>query len=179
MQNIINKKGLSEIVSYVLLVIIAIGLASLVFVYLQVYVPKDKATCPDDTAISIDKYSCSFNSLTNPQSNLSITLTNKGLFTLNAAYIRLGEQNRTVLDLINNPTAGASGFYLSDDLLAPGTTQPLTGLPPGKSATRIYHPSQINKANGTYQIEVQPAVGTANKLTICEKATIVQTITCT
>lgn len=174
-----NKKAISEIVSYVLLVIIAIGLASLVFVYLQVYVPKDKITCPDDTAISIDKYSCSYNSLTNPTSNLSITLTNKGLFTLNAAYIRLGEENRKVLDLINDPkTKGASGFYLSEDLISNTTTQPLSGLPPGKSATRIYHPAQITEP-GTYQIEVQPAVGTANKLTICERATIVQTITCT
>lgn len=182
--NRINKRGLSEMVSYVLLVIIAIGIGSIVFVYLQVYVPKDKSICPDDTSIIIERYSCQ-NSSTGVPSNLSLTLKNNGLFTLNAVYIRVGPENREVKDLINDPRApgaNASSFYLSEGLQAPTTpgtvTQAFTGLRPGSSTTRIYHPGIISQA-GNYGIEIQPAVGTSNKLTICEKATIVQTITCT
>jgi hypothetical protein len=179
-----NKKGVSEMVSYVLLVIIAIGLGALVFTYLQVYVPKDKTICPEDTAISIESYSCNYTSSANPKSNLSLTLSNKGLFTINAAYIRIGAEGRTVRELINDPRVTgnpSSGFYLSRGLQAPSTpgtvTSAFTGLLPGESTTRIYHPIQINRA-GNYEIEIQPAVGTYNKLTICEKSTIVQKITC-
>lgn len=179
-----NKKGVSEMVSYVLLVVIAIGLGALVFAYLQVYVPKDKTTCPDDTSIAIESYSCNYDSSTTPNQNLSLTISNKGLFTINAAYIRIGAEGRTVRELINDPRVignNASGFYLSSGLIAPPTpgtvNQALTGLKPGESTTRIYHPSQISSKR-TYEIEIQPAVGTYNKLTICEKATIVQKITC-
>lgn len=176
-----NKKGVSEMVSYVLLVIIAIGLGALVFTYLQVYVPKDKSTCPDDTAIAIEKYSCKYSPSVTPPSNLSLTISNKGLFTINAAYIRIGNEGKTVRQLINDPKVPgnpSSGFYLSSGLIAPGLNQPLTGLKPGESTTRIYHPSQIDGSR-KYEIEIQPASGSYNKLTICEKATIVQKIICT
>ncbi len=179
-----NKKGVSEMVSYVLLVVIAIGLGALVFAYLQVYVPKDKTTCPDDTSIAIESYSCTYNPSTTPKQNLSLILSNKGLFTINAAYIRIGKDDRMVRELINDPRVTnnpPSGFYLSSGLQAPsapGTVNSaFTGLKPGESTTRIYHPSQIDSKR-IYEIEIQPAVGTYNKLTICEKATIVQKITC-
>ena len=89
-----NKRGVSVIVGYVLLVIIAVGLAGLVFTYLKVFIPKDKVECKTDVHLIMADYECQTNKLT-------ITLQNKGLFTIDGAYIRVGPPDRKVKALVN------------------------------------------------------------------------------
>lgn len=162
--NILNKKAVSEMVSYVLLVVIAVGISVIVYNYLSVYTPKDTPQCEEDVKLIIQDKFCN----SGTPGLLNVTLLNKGVFKVDAAYIRFGIEGRKVKNLINE-----------DDLYF---TQIITGqeagLNPGKSAQKLF---MIDiPSPGKYEIEVQPAVFTdSNELALCEKAVITQPIDCT
>ncbi|MEK6888768.1 MAG: hypothetical protein AABW80_01530 [Nanoarchaeota archaeon] len=169
-----DKKGISEMISYVLLVIIAIGLSVLVFGYLTLYVPKDKPACIDGISLAIKDSSCIYESA---RSSLTLDFVNNGKFSVHAVYVRFGEENRSVRelindpnDLINNPSKGSFFFDLTD---------PKQGLKPGESTQRDYViSSNIVKNEGKYLVEIQPAVFDEGDLVICENAVIIQKVTC-
>ncbi|MBI3333989.1 hypothetical protein HYZ97_00695 [Candidatus Pacearchaeota archaeon] len=173
-----DKRGVTEMLSYVLLVIIAVGLSALVFNYLSVYVPKNKLQCSDDIALALQSYTCTY--AQNGQTSLSIVLVNKGLFTVDAAYIRISKEGRRVGTLLNNPEEeegqGHCSFFLSDDCTNPNAQ----GLPPAKQFSRSYFvPADIIDSPGEYKIEIQPAAYTNDELALCSNAVIIQPITCT
>lgn len=148
-----NKKGISEVVSYVLLIVIAVGLSVLVYSFLKSYVPKEKPLCPEDSSLIVQDYECS-----SSLKILTINFANKGLFNVSAAYVRLGEANSKVKTLLRE------NVYLA------------YSLSPGKNLTERYPlPAGIS---GTKEIEIEPAVFNKGKLALCEKATITQTIIC-
>lgn len=89
-----NNKGLSEIVSYVLLIVIVLAIAGLVFSWTKSIIPKDKEECPE-VSIIISDYNCSNNSLT-------LELTNKGLFDVDGWYARVYDKSGRVLPLKDN-----------------------------------------------------------------------------
>src|SRR3989344_3167864 len=97
-----NRKGVSEMISYVLLISIAIGMSLLVFGFLKLYVPKDKIECPEGTSLAIEEVSCLGN-----QTVLSIS--NRGKFSIDAFYLRLGSPETTVKTWINNPDSPPPG----------------------------------------------------------------------
>ena len=159
-----SKKGVSEMVSYVLLVVIAVGLSVLVYNYLSVYTPKDLPQCEEDVRIILQSYSC----YSGTPGTLNLTLLNKGVFKIDVAYIRFGAESRKVKTLINE-----NDLYFSDIL-----TGGKTGLNPGKTATKGFV-FDITSA-GRYAVEIQPAVFTdTNELALCESAVITQPIDCT
>jgi hypothetical protein len=174
---------MSEMVSYVLLIIMAIGLSVIVFAFLSVYVPKEKPECKEDVHVAITKTLCN---MSNTNQTLTLELTNKGLFTFDAAYIRMAPAGREVTFLINDPEKNLGGSVRGFQLYAPGATKP--GLPPGAQYTRIYSLANIEGLTdsegvtlvpGTYTLEVQPAMGKGKNFALCEKAIIHETIRCT
>lgn len=167
-----NHRGLSEIVSYVLLVVIAVGISVAVYAFISVYIPKDKPTCPTDVFLGTTKVEC--NSSTSG-TQFTVGLVNKGLFTVDAAYLRVAEQGREVTFLINEPkeAGSAQGFYLYE----PGKPKP--GLAPGKEVLYSYNiPASIIPGPGKYTLEVQPAIGRGANLALCEAGVSRQTFTC-
>lgn len=152
-----NKKGISEIVSYTLLIIIAIGLSIIVFLFLKVYVFKGQSPqCPLDVSIFIDEATCSSSS-----QQLVITLTNKGFFSINGIYARFRKEGRTVQNLINKE------YYGFSNKLEPGNTE--RQIP--------FTLSNVN-ADEKYMLEIQPVViNEKNEQAVCE-STITKTITC-
>jgi hypothetical protein len=78
-----NKKGLSVIIGYVLLLAISIFMSVLVYNWIKTYVPKDIASCPDGTSISIRSldYNCELQII-------NLTLKNNGRFSLDGYLIR-------------------------------------------------------------------------------------------
>ena len=79
------KKTQSEIISYVLLIVIALGLASGVYFYLTKIIPsqKEAETCSDDVSVIISNYSCDAGNKI-----ISLGLENRGLFNVNGFFIR-------------------------------------------------------------------------------------------
>jgi len=81
-----NKKGLSEIIGYVLLIVFAVSMSAIVFSWLRAKVPKAEEKCPDDVSIEIISYN-----LNAAAKVLNFDLRNRGLFSVNGISIRLRE----------------------------------------------------------------------------------------
>ena len=159
----INKNGLSELVSYVLLIVIAVGLSIAVYNYLLAYTPKDKPTCSEDVSLVLQDSWCTSGS----PGTVNVTLLNKGLFKVDAAYIRFGNVSRNVKLLLNPNDLYLTAFVGSSN----------TGLNPGDSITKQYTTPQA-ATPGTYGLEIEPAVFNNNQLALCSGAIITQQITC-
>jgi hypothetical protein len=155
------KKGLSLMVSYVLLIVIAVGLSILVFAFLKLYVPPESPHCPDDVSLIVTEKKCDTSA-----GELEITFQNKGLFSVNAVYVRLGEEGRKVKSLVNE------NVYFSDPSLVNQE------LKPGDQTTETYSSLTLITPDKVI-LEIEPAIlqddGT---LALCEKAVITQSIVC-
>ncbi len=142
-------------VAYTLLIIIAVGISVLVYTYLQVLVPKDKATCPDTISATILNVSCSIN-------EINVTVYNKGLFTIDALYLRLGSKDKKVKPLINSESVEIGQ----------------NGLAPGQS-TILKIPLNTGIAIvGENSLELQPAVRSRDRFSLCDNAVITRTLEC-
>lgn len=173
-----NKKAVSELISYVLLIVIAIGASVLVYSALKLYIPKPGPTCQDGISLVIsDFYSCKIETAPN-SANLTLSLSNKGKFTVDAAYIRIGRPDQKTTVWIN--AVNLSQYYLYYNSIK--------GLPPGQET-----PMQTYKINdrtiqgtspitiaGPYILEIDPVIidKTTKKEAICKNAIITQEITC-
>lgn len=157
--NVKNKKGISEVVSYVLLIIIAVSLSVLVYNFLYKYIPKGEVeSCPDGVSLVVSDIKCS-------GSVLDINITNKGLWTVSAAYLRVGPAGKTVRASLSSPEPYK-------------TFSP--ALVPGNKTDNIHFSSAPTNAGADFEIEVQPAVqsGETGKMIACTDAIIVQSFNC-
>lgn len=155
-----NKKGISVMVGYVLLIIIAVALAAGVFTFLRTFIPKEKPECPEEIHLVIQDYVCSSGAL-------NLTFSNKGLFTVDGVYVRAGLQEKKVRTPLNDPDAQGEErdkFYID--------------LVPGNKTTRTYVSNQFITP-GEYIVEVEPGVySEEGPWAICERALVIQTIQC-
>lgn len=90
-----NKKGLSAVVGYVLLISITVSLSALVYTWLTAYVSSDEVEeCSENVNIVISSYECYESRNGNPGriGNLTITLKNKGLFTVDGYVLRFHDK---------------------------------------------------------------------------------------
>ncbi|MEI7719167.1 MAG: archaellin/type IV pilin N-terminal domain-containing protein [archaeon] len=85
----VNKKGVSEIVSYVLLISITFIIAGMVYSWLTFYVTPGKETkCEEGVSITLRSYV--YNCTTKA---FNLTLQNRGLFDIDGYIIRVGNQS--------------------------------------------------------------------------------------
>lgn len=163
-----NKRGISEVVSYVLLIVIAMALAAIVYTFLKVYVPKEKPECKEGINIIVNDISCTNNGAENV---LDLVLENKGLFEINKAYLRIGKDAASYKEDI--PAVNPVNLIDKNGVagLNPGE---LSNLPP------FNLPSAFNTP-GEYMLEIQPAYttikGRKEVLSLCSPITL--PITCT
>ena len=158
-----NKKAISEIVSYVLLIVIAIGISAMVFAFLRVYIPKAQPACPSDVSLIVQSYDCAGN-------NLNLTISNKGLWKVDMAYVRLGTPGQAVKTEISKSVN--YGQYLNYP----------NGLMPADTVIKTYRLGGISNLDIESDMEVQvtPVVlSEENKPVLCESAIITQPIKCT
>ena len=132
-----NKNAVSNIIAYVLLISITIGLSVMVYNWLRYYVSEETVEqCPDTVNVIIEDYSC--NSGTN--GFLNVTLKNKGLFNVDGYILR-----------VHDSLDARFGFYTLSDIGAP--------IAPGeKDSTLYFFNDSYNGKNFTEitLVEVQP-----------------------
>ncbi len=158
-----NKKGLSEIIGYVLLIVIAISLSLLVYTWLKNQVPRETAACPENLALSIQNYDCIENSL-GEIDKIKVSVKNNGLFDINGFLARY---------------SGREGGLAAIDM---------TGIAPIRASGQIFkliNPSEIFEEEFTYpddeiiaEIELTPIKLIEGKMTICENSKVRQKIEC-
>ena len=164
----LHRKGVSEIVGYILLIVITLTLSAFVYAYLKFYVPKEVPECAEDTNIIVQDYICTINN-----SKLEIIVANKGLFKVYGMYVRLGDEGKRIRTQILGSSDNDFYFRESGKL----------GLLPGTSAVKKFNLADLGgvsiQPRKTYILEIQPAVfDSSNKLIACNKAVITKPIMC-
>ncbi|MFH0808596.1 MAG: hypothetical protein V1888_03190 [archaeon] len=95
-----NKKGLSNLVAYVLLITITISLSIVVYGWLKFYVEAgDVESCPEGVNLIVSSYEC----VSGVGGFLNLSLKNKGLFSVDGYILR-----------VHNRTDAEFGFYVLD-----------------------------------------------------------------
>jgi len=148
-----NKKAVSEIVSYVLLISITFAISGIVYSWLVFYVtPGEEIKCDDGVSLTIRnyEYNCS-------TKQLNLTLQNRGLFNFDGYIIR-----------VNNQTGSNIGVY---SLIKTGkqinTTQEYKDVYANSS---ILNDSRVVLGGNISFIEIQPfIVQKKNLIVYCEK----------
>lgn len=92
-----NKKGVSIMIGYVLLVSIAIIMGGIMYTWMSGYVPTEELECPDGVSMVVTSYfyNCS-------NTTLNITIKNNGRFSIAGYYIKATNdsvQNLAAIDL--------------------------------------------------------------------------------
>lgn len=151
-----RKTALSNIVGYVLLISITISLSVLVYGWLKFYVSEDDIEmCPDGVNIIIKDYECIPSPIGGDDGYLTVTLKNKGLFTVDGYVLRVHDRE------------GADfGFYTFDNI---GTI-----IKPGEEYSKTYNFIENVVDDYTLKkvtlVEVQPFMMDGNKIS-CESYT--------
>ena len=174
-----DKKALSEVVSYVFLIVVAISLSVIVYAFLQSTIPKSKLECSDSLGIIIKGVKCGLN-----PNQINITFENKGRFDIDGIYARYsnntggaasnplipissshGEINRITSDRANEGFLYFGGIY--------DTPIPLRA---NKEYTQIF---QFNDGD-LKGFQIQPFLNDekTRELIICEEKSISQEINC-
>ena len=174
-----SKKALSEVVSYVLLILIAITLSAVVFVFLKTQIPNGQTECPDKVSIIIKDYLCFRDG--NSQNITNITFQNKGNFLVDGVFIRFSNSseggNTSFLNPVGivNKITGQQWkdgfFYFGKNIIRP------LPLSPNREYTQGFNYSSMN-GRLIKRIQIQPFISDekSEKVIICEKATITQEI---
>jgi hypothetical protein len=137
-----DKKGLSIIIGYVLLVSIAIILSLVVYQFLKTYIPKDSLECTDGVSIFIKEavYDCENN-------QLDVTIKNTGRFNIAGYFIHAttsADQELATEDLSEKVSEGGKVyrnsivFVLGDNFLTPSSPNEKTTTFDLEDFTTIY-----------------------------------------
>ena len=122
-----NKRGVSEMVGYVLLITLAIVMGIIAYSWMKTYLPKEINICPDGVSLFIEKAE-----LNQTDFQLKLTLKNNGLFDVYGYFIYAkssSNQEIATIDLsaYHNPSFGGvkvekyiKFFSLQTDILSPG-----------------------------------------------------------
>jgi len=172
-KQITNKRAVSEVVGYTILILIAIALSIGVYSYVKIYIPHDRLACQEDISLSINDLNCT---ILGGVVTLNVVLENNGFFNVTDAYVRIGASNRKVKSQINQGDTRikyqtGSGVIFS---LPPGQEILLSYSSLKSSALAALH---LN-SSAEYILEIEPAVWMDNKAVVCNNAVITEKLTC-
>ncbi|NCN51480.1 hypothetical protein GW931_00510 [archaeon] len=169
-----NKKAISAMVGYVMLITFGIIMSVIVYNYLKTYVPKDLADCPDGTSIFVKEYTC-------VDGWLNITLKNNGKFNYAGYYIHGANYSNQTIATINL----VKNFYNSSDGLAQPRVDSYILFTAGnenymKPKTEVYHSFLLD--NNLELIEITPVrfqqEGNSVRFVSCGKSKTREEIIC-
>lgn len=166
-----NKKAISELVSYVLLIVLALGLATGVYSWLNKYVPSANPSdeCPETTALSLNDYNCT---KSGEEKIIQLHLENKGYFNINGFFIKATNKTGNVL-----PTVSLADIPLTMTVGNIGRYQFAVPFGPAEKSQINFTYTQL--VNIT-KIQIQPfVIGNKSKLIIpCKSPITLDIIKC-
>ncbi len=170
-----KKQGVSTMIAYVILILIAISLSFGVFISLKNWVPEEKEECPSEVSLIIKEVECLRSS-----NQIKIEFENKGRFNIDGAYLLIGnsssprdaiyEVNATTRSVPNNP-----GFFY---FIGP------YGLRTGSTQKARFHynyvfVNDVKKSNdgGVEVIEIKPFIKSEDdgKIILCSESNFKKT----
>jgi hypothetical protein len=161
-----DKKAVSLMVGYVLLVTIAIIMGAIVYQWMRSYVPRETIECPDGVSLYIQELNCG-------DGVLNLSISNNGRFDVDGYFIRSAETaDMTVAgrDLSVGIISGGSA--------AGGVVRWSSALGPGMDAPR----ASFSVTGDIAFIEVTPilyeTIENKIRLTNCGNAKVKEYVTC-
>lgn len=151
LRKINDKKGISEVVAYVLLIGISLSLATMVFFWLKGQLPKDvELSCDEGLSLNIRdyEYSCS-----SPE-ELNVTIQNKGRFNAAGFILR-----------VNNESGREIGLYVLEDSIEPMQTGETRELSYSSFTDNI---TGVSILGNLAFLEIQPKQNKDGKTFICD-----------
>lgn len=152
-----NKKAMSLMVEYVLLIVFSVVLALIVYGVLKTYVPKDKLECPEGTSLLIENYNYDCGN-----QRLTLTLRNDGRFNVTGYFVYISDAYHNSTNAAGNNTdvpspfmidLGIEGIKLKMDV---GPSLPST-FEPGRTEIETYDFSDgISSPNRVYSMTIVP-----------------------
>ncbi len=174
-----NKKAVSLMISYVLLISISLAISIGVFSWLKLAANVEPAVdCKDGTSLIIESMECNPDL---PTSNLKLFLKNNGRFNIDGVIVAVGDnpEESTPTYLIPDTFGGTlEGHYYFDEPLKPGQQATIGFLnltynkqTPDTDDTNDYLLENLAK------IEFQPFIVSNNERVICQQAIKRQDVT--
>ena len=147
-----NKKAISELIAYVLLIVIALGLAAGVYTWMRIYIPpeKEKATCPEDISLYINDYACD-----TANKRISLMIENRGMFNIDGITIMASNSSDKLPATMLNTTDKISAI--------PGTYYQKLKLEETTTANFSY--TGLDKIG---RIRIQPFTISGKNLLLCK-----------
>lgn len=144
----INKRGVSVMIGYILLISIAIVMGVIVYQTLKTYVPSDIPDCPDDTSVFIQSYSCD-------NTWLNISIKNNGKFDVGGFFIHVSNELGQEI-----ATQDISQYIHSGGISAGGAiiygSSSNNGLAPGEIIKSSFKLGQAINLGNIYLLEIIP-----------------------
>jgi FlaG/FlaF family flagellin (archaellin) len=107
-----QKRGVSEMIGYILLISFAIVISGVVYIWMRLYVPQEQLQCPDDVSLMLKNYTCN-------NSILTLNIKNNGRFTVDGIFINA--RNDPALKIatkdISNYTKDSTSIYLGSGVI--------------------------------------------------------------
>lgn len=165
-----NKKALSEVIGYVLLIVLGISIAGMVGVWLRMQVPQEDPgkLCPEDTSLIIKDYNC-YTDGTNRY--LNVTILNKGFFSVDGFVLKY-----------TNVASGKIGLFNLGNMLNNLSSIYGTKLPPEATYNFVYNLSENTYSEQNqytecssldcwkvYLLELQPFTVYQSEKNYCQK----------
>lgn len=182
-----TKKGVSLLISYVLLIVIAITMAAILYAWLQTYIPKDKTECPEDVSLIIRDYNCG-ESIDGVEADgyFTISFQNKGFHDIDGGYIRFSNESGKIpvyIPLVPEDSFNLPGVFLFPEFTpGEGTWEKTFNYHVSTSGTLGVEcaPSEGNCASQVRLVNIQPFVYDADTgdIAICEDAVITHEVVC-
>ena len=169
-----NCKGVSLMIGYILLVVFAIVIASIVFIWLRSYVPSEALQCPDGVSVFIK--SATFDETTR---ELNLSLRNNGRFNIAGYFVYISNdsgQEIEVIDISQHLDSNSAGTIFANSV-----TFSSTGENSFKQNDESIHIFNIpEETGGPYSVRIVPTrfqeVSNKEKFVSCSNAQIKQIV---
>jgi hypothetical protein len=170
-----NKRALSIVIGYILLITISIVMSVIVFQWLKTYVPKDTIKCSEGTSVFIKdiSYDCT-------RMRLNVTVKNSGKFSVNGYFIHASNKTNEELATIDLSSKIIAGGNVSGSSITFSQSQnSLTPDEPTNTKKSIFN---VTGYGTLYRIEIIPTrfqeEDGKNRFVSCGDAKITETLTC-
>ena len=173
MQKLTDKKGVSVVVGYVLLITFGIILSVIAFNYLKTFVPREEFNCPDGVSLAITSYTYDCPGL------LRLSIKNNGRFNVDGYHIS-GTKEPNVNIASEDLSKGFNETLSDDGLNVSGLVyfhNNQESFSYGDEIVQAFNPNiQI------YSIQIEPirlqTSGGSQKIVNCEDAILTQDLVC-
>ena len=158
-----NKKAISELVSYVLLISLAVAMSGAVYAWLNFYVknPFPEESCPEVRLI-IQDYNCAAGKI------LNLTVQNRGRFDVDGYIIKINNGSSRDYNIYEM-------FHIINGIPSPNYVP--FSMEVGASSTGLFNYTAFNKITAV-EIEAVKGVDRSQRPILCKDSVVRQSIAC-